>query len=331
MHAFERAELAKGLIDHIQDASWRGRLLPVAVAILCGTVATVLAVYRIPSANLNAQIRSTSAAFSPASTFEWKGNISVGSDELRFDKYAAALEAPQTDEPPGVEGRGSLGLAKGRAALKSLSAASGGQVTFELDASGQLQIFTNRSRASAQLLFWGKVQVDLQSDGHAQSEPFDVEVPETLYLDRVDKGVLPSVLQFTPKQSFELPLIEVSEVSFSREVLENNEATFRSSILEADLTIVDTDEEVSVGPNQSLTLVGFTGQIRRMSVGDEIQLSLTGKAEDIIVASGDVQRSLVPTYLSFMYQNQQIALVWSGVMFLWGMLWSVGRFIIRRS
>ncbi|MEM7674649.1 MAG: hypothetical protein AAF449_01460, partial [Myxococcota bacterium] len=35
MHAFEQAELAKGLVDHIYDASWRSRLLPVAVAILC--------------------------------------------------------------------------------------------------------------------------------------------------------------------------------------------------------------------------------------------------------------------------------------------------------
>ncbi|MEM7675541.1 MAG: hypothetical protein AAF449_06010, partial [Myxococcota bacterium] len=290
-----------------------------------------LAVYRIPSANITAEIRSTSAAFKPASTFEWNGNISIGSEEVRFDKYAAALTPSETDELPGREGRGSLGLRKGNAALKMLSVEPGGNVALELDSSGQLQVFSSRSAASARLLFWGQVQVELQNDGHVQSEPFDIDVPETLYLDRTDTGVLPSVLLFTPKMPFELPLIEVSDVSFSREVLENNETTFRSSILEGDLTILDIDEQVAVGPNQSLTLDGFTGQIRRLSVGNEIRLSLTGKAENIIVASGDVQRSLVPTYLGFMYKNQQIALVWSGVMFLWGMLWSVGRFIIRRS
>ena len=328
--AHEQAEIAKNAIQHMRDTSLFGRLLPIAVALVCGSIASVLAVYRIPTANLAAQVSCTSMALTPSEPYAWRGNARLAPSQVRFEKFFASLEPLDPDESPGPDNsRGALNLARGNAALKSVSFEPGTKVALELDRAGQLQLFASRGQADAQLVFWGRVQLELETDGNVKSERMNVDVPETLALARTDRGIVPSLLQFDPGARLELPIAEVDAVSFSREIIEDGATRFQTSLVTAKLSILDTDEKVTLGPNQSLTLVGFEGQIRRLSIDGDISLALTGTAEDIVVSSGEIRRSLVPTYLAFMYQNQQIALVWSGVVFLWGMLWSVGRFVTR--
>ena len=329
--ALDRAELAKRLRNHRRETSPAEWLVPVVVALLCGVMASVLAVYRIPTVNVAATVNCTSMSFAPAQTLAWNGDARFTSDAFRYEKFFVTLAPLEPGEKPGSDnGRGSLGLAKGDGSLKTMVFEPSTKVALEVDRSGQLQVFSSRGQVEAQVVFWGQVQLELESDGELQSDLQDIEVPETLYLARTDRGVVPSLLEFAPPQGFELPLVEVDGVSFSKEVLQDGLATFEPSIIEAEVSILDTDETTLAGPSQALSFVGFQGQIRRLKVGKEIKLSLTGTAEDIVLASGTVERSLAPTYLSYMYRNQQITLVWSGVMFLWGMLWSVGRFVARR-
>ncbi len=338
MLAFKRAELAQGLLDHRRHASWVGVLVPVVVAILCGVVASFLAVYRIPTTTVAATIRSTGVSFTPRSPLEWQGDAKLQTETFRFEKFAGALAPPEPDEMGEDEvdddsGRGALHLGRqGQAAFKALSVQKGAKVALEVDRAGLVQIITSRGPADARLLFWGRVEVEREVDGQMMSASMNViDVPETLYLNRTDPGIISSVLAFDPRPALAFPVIEVEAVSFSKEVLDDGASTFVSTIVDGRVSIIDTDQHSTLGPNQSLTLVGFQGQIRRLIVDDQIELALSGTADDIIVKTGNIERTLVPTYLGFMYQNQQIALIWSGVAFLWGMLWSVGRFITRQS
>ena len=331
--AFKRLELTQALLDSLRRRSWLPYILPVVVALVCGTVASILAVYRIPKTTVSARIRSNSVSFAGRESFEWKGDAQIKSDSFRFEKFHSASAPPEPDEPPAADtGRGAVRLGrKGKAALKTLSIQPGTKVAVEVDRSGQIQLISSQGPVEAQLVFWGAVDVEMETNGQLVTEHMNIEVPETLYLTRTDPGMVSSVLAFDPRGSVELPIIEAADVSFSKEVLEDGVTSFVSTIADGEVTVVDTDETTSVRANQSLIMTGFEGQIRHLTVDDDVELTLTGTAESIVVSTGNIERNLVPTYLRFMYQNQQIALVWSGIAFLWGMLWSVGRFVTRRS
>jgi hypothetical protein len=123
-------------------------------------------------------------------------------------------------------------------------------------------------------------------------------------------GVVPTSLRFVERQ---------------RAV--GKQSPFKTSVLDGELTIVSTGTQYTLGPDDTVELTGIKSERFKMNVSDHVEIQASGTATGLHLSTGGFKRSVTPSVLEFASMNHRLALVWGGVVFLWGFLWSAWRLI----
>ena len=104
-----------------------------------------------------------------------------------------------------------------------------------------------------------------------------------------------------------------------------SQSPFVSSIVSGELRVVATGARYPLGPEDVLEIDGVQAERLEIAVADQLTVQAAGSARGLHLRTGSFDRSLAPSVLEFAASNHRLALVWSGAVFLWGLLWSAGR------
>jgi hypothetical protein len=105
---------------------------------------------------------------------------------------------------------------------------------------------------------------------------------------------------------------------------------FVSSIVSGELRVVATGAHYVLGPEDVLEIDGTKAERLEIAITDQLTVHASGTARGLHLRTGSFDRSLAPSVLEFAASNHRLALIWSGVVFLWGLLWSAGRLMGAR-
>jgi hypothetical protein len=105
---------------------------------------------------------------------------------------------------------------------------------------------------------------------------------------------------------------------------------FVSSIVSGELRVVATGARYLLGPEDVLEIDGVNAERLEIAISDLLTVHAAGSARELQLRTGPFNRSLAPSVLEFAASNHRLALIWSGAVFLWGLLWSAGRLMAAR-
>jgi hypothetical protein len=195
------------------------------------------------------------------------------------------------------------------------------------------RFFLRGASAQLDLVLWDRVRLTDGSCG-STGEPavarIKRQLPETLHVE-TGVGKLNPVqlsLPLDPGRQLVFRQVDVDSLRFVREVsAAPGQHDFVSTIQTANLSLMESGASQVLGVDTFLELKGFAGTIRQIKITDKLEIQVEGTASRVLVGPSGYQRDLTPSYLQYLRNNQQLALLWAAAIFVWGLLWSGKRLL----
>ena len=130
-------------------------------------------------------------------------------------------------------------------------------------------------------------------------------------------------------ENLDLNNLNISEATFR---VENppGSGQFESTIHHGNIHLFDTKEKINILENEKLFIKAVDcRQARVFLSNDKIGFKFVGKINALSGGFQNISKNYKPTYLKYFYHNQQLALFWSALVFLFGIIWSIKNSLFR--
>jgi hypothetical protein len=345
-YTLERAEYLAKLLDLAERTRTRRSTRWQIPATLFGVGVVVLALVTIPVWRTNAVINVRSSALAVRldrdRAQELTDRIEVafldlanigGSVRLPMAKDASSHPVPERDLPLDAQ----LELTAqgpprpGVITLKPMVGAS--DSLFEMRSVGQGQIWmrwqpgASLDAALVSLKGWVRVPREAIRDAAAQSTPLQHEPAKAMRIDLGDSGFAEWTLQPINPVAFRLPIL-VRAVNFNSEPSGRAGTPPASAIRTGTLRVAGIDGVESLREGEELTIAVADKPLTITSLavdGHDIVLRIEGDVTRLETALAGERRNRMPTVLGWIRANPTLSLLWSAILFLFGVMTGVSR------
>lgn len=300
----------------------------IVIAFICVLTVGLLWYLRVPRTHVLVDIHSDVVAF--GLNEPWQLERRLGASQLRVE-YMESIQAPTLGiDIDSSNGDAWIDLSGGQIELDRAVFAAGGYL--EIDAGDeQMDWYFKNASFTGNLLLKGTVLLSAGNrpdlftlDGIRQS----IDIPETVQIKSGDKGMIPSVVRINPLDGWVFRNIRVNRLNFFRERVSTPGSTsFESAIRKGSITVHETGTETDLKEGDRLLLEGIAGRLIRVEQGSALRIKFEGTVEKLLTGPEGFERNLAPTYLEYLYVRKPLTFFWSAVVFLWGMLWSILKWI----
>lgn len=201
--------------------------------------------------------------------------------------------------------------------IKTLRISKGARVDLDLDEHRViLSVKDGQLRGTLQVH-----QADLRLENSADEMRQSIAQTTGMLLEfeSVIAGEMPVTLWFTSQEAWRLDHWRVDDLGFTRPDPPGSKY-WVSTLGGGALTLLNTDTETVLYPADHVKLEQFQGS--RLSITPD-KIIAEGRANRVLSGPKEQLIRRSPTVLEYLYHQQQLALFWSAVLFLWGMFWSV--------
>ena len=135
-------------------------------------------------------------------------------------------------------------------------------------------------------------------------------------------------ISWSPKQNFELVQIPITDFAF----FDSTDIPRISYIKKGKISLIDTDETYDLLPYDELKH-DFVGEqkIDRLFFDEEgIHLQMSARVSTLSIGARGFQKQLKPSFFDYLRKSEQYAFVWTALLWLWGMLWSIKRTLFTK-
>lgn len=235
--------------------------------------------------------------------------------EMRAEGFNRIESADPTLVQRGLDGGASqLGLQAQRLSLRRINYPAGAKLDFEAGAQ-TVRLAIDGAAHAAEFEIGGQVS---SSFGGSPREPGNYAVTEWL---KLTAGSAPTELWFTHKpergylwrglQPDSLRLVE-------RQAGADGQVRLVSALRQGVLRLPATGRELRLIAGSGLALDGLQLDQADLTLGEHVDLRLSGSAQDLVLETGGFQQSLKPSLLDYVAQNHSLGLLWSTAGLLWG-------------
>lgn len=320
------------LLSALPPNRWRESLIAACVGLICVSLIGLAWTLRIPGTKFTLAVEGDGVTVALASPWSWSGGLAIDPVPARLADFSL-IEVPSAQSVgKRLEGRPWAEISGGQVMLNRLAAEDGSQITFEYGADGALRIFARNATFSGEMTVQGAAkivggsEVTRQDVNHLLSPAF----PETVRFLADGTGAIPARLALHPSEALALNDMPVRGISFTREVPDRpGSIVFVSTIGGGSITLSDVARTVKLRKGEALFLKGLSGRITDIQIDGMIKVLFQGSAEEIRLGAAGFDRNLSPTVIDYLYHNQRVPLVWSGLVFLWGIIWSTRKFLFN--
>lgn len=327
----ERIEAYDRLLAAAPKQRWRELAWAVAVAAVCVSVLGAGLSIRVRSAPIVLEVTAGTSTMALAEPWQFNDSAAVRSRLLSLRELEELELPPAVSVPQPLRGNAWVTVEGGRVAVAALSFGADSTLTFEAGPERHIDLYVRGGSLAGAVTLTGSQRL---AAGTGTSDPgitaeAEFPIPEIISFRSASQGVVPTQLRIVPDDAIELYDMRVRRLSFTRDVpSEPGGVEFVSTIDEGRLTLSDIGRTVSLHKYELLSLREVVGRIRRMSIGERIDLVFEGTAAQILVGPHGFQQDLTPTIAEYLYHNQRVVFLWSVLAFAWGVLWSARRMLV---
>jgi len=259
---------------------------------------------------------------------EWRTNSEFISDSFYMNNlYKVYTEqhpielAEQTSEPENFEAF-DMRLDGHGIKLKELRINNDAEIELEID-KDQLKIYAKNAQLSGRFsIKQGKVVINYDE---RIIENINDRPPSTISFKTIATSYDsdPIRIDLSNNIFWEFLNLKINSINFIQEYPPNS-GIFESTIDSGKIILNETAANIDLRKEESLII--DIEEIHRLAINgknDKIHIYFEGVLSKIVVGPRGYERNLKPTYLGYIYHNQRLALFWSAVVFIWGLLWSI--------
>jgi len=172
---------------------------------------------------------------------------------------------------------------------------------------------------------------------------FDIEdarvkiITPTTTIDTVVSSIPPETFTFATGRAVGVPIhigvndsatfqlrdIPVATIRFLREITPAS-GKFESSVLRGTIRVLETEQVIELPQGDRLFLSQIVAQRCRITkTGDKLLVHLEAQTKHLKVGPAGFEKNLIPAIIEYFYLSKRIEFLWSALMFLLGLLWSL--------
>jgi hypothetical protein len=312
-----------------------------AALVLMGTLAVVslLLFARIPETDIELEVSLAESSFALAkdqvltSAMELSALGVSGLRGVQLPRSRGeSREVSQTldDSNPAISlTRSSIGKRHGTVTLAPLLLAAGTRVTLHYsELPNQCQLSTNAAGLALQATVDGPVTV---GPSGSPAREMDFTSPRPVLLEGgSEETELDLTFSSMPQSPFS-PQLQVQDLSFARidQFLGPDRTLVKrlSTILSGTLYLESLNgQERRLRPGEELRFERSQGEIRTLELADHhIGLKFHGRVRGMTTGAGEGHRSLMPTYLEWLWARHGLSLLWATSLYIFGLIASALR------
>jgi len=174
-------------------------------------------------------------------------------------------------------------------------------------------------------LYVESVDVALERGLHRIEIPVSVDSgdpPETITFDRSARRLPPASIRLFTRDPWQVTDLQVDQLGFLEEV-RGGSGVFRSTIVGGQVETLESGLKVALNEGDCLELRGILTKRLDLSrsTNGGIRVTLEGSATTVLTGPRGFERNLKPSLLTYLYHQQPLAILWSSVAFLFGLIW----------
>lgn len=209
---------------------------------------------------------------------------------------------------------------------------------FNLDKKGEIAIETLTD--TIHFYMKGYISGSFQVSGNAkmragnQGSVVEIEInkhligPELLDFETKNKGAVPTEFKFNTIQPIVLINTEIDSLAFVRELSKNTSHSHSiSTIVSGTISLPEINKIIELHPGDELVFRALSGRLTHLEIGKQINIQFAGSAESIRIGPKDLERTLEPNWLIYLYNQEKLVFIYSSFLFIWGILWSIRKTI----
>lgn len=301
------------------------------VAVCCIFFVGLLWTLRIGETKITLVIKSEAVALELAESSSWGGELSLDMNPDRIETLTV-LNAPAL----GIDIKSKSGSAwiqvnAKKILLTQLNIERNGILELSQSSGRSLTIFAKATELNGRLEVMGPAALSVgeETAGTSIDKRLNLTIPETIDFHASGVGTVPIRFRSRSGAFWILQNLSVKSMTFAKEISrEPGEFSAVSTIMEGALTLYDAGKKtVTLHEGDRLLLEGVEGRVVKLRGGKGINVIFEGAVKKIKIGPKGFEHDHMPTYLIYLYYNQPLALLWSAVVSLWGILWSIRRTI----
>ena len=315
-------------------------VIPLKLALLVGIACLLFASFalslRIPWTRVQFDVATTSIVMRLKNELSWHGAWNIDPKKVSLRNFTH-IELPPEEYGSRNETSLEMTVAKGRVRIDDLF----------FDHGALLEIAVNDGAADIKVsgaTFRGDLDISGEVRGHTGAsldaglpfKQFDPDMPpgsfHFLYIAQGASDLQPpAFMNGSSAETLALSDITVTSLSFEEEHPKPGrpeQISFTSQITSGTITMMDSSEQITLSPADTLRLTDVRGRITALQLThDGVRAKFEGTAGEVSLGTGDFARNLKPTVLEWAFHQQKLALFWGALTFLWGIIWSARKLI----
>jgi hypothetical protein len=289
---------------------------------LCVFFAGLAWAWHVPYTHISVTATTRAITFRLTEPLQFLGSWQLdGESGLSVGNFAE-LTLPRGFTPQVLKGRALFEVLQGQVIFSEFRLGENGVLTI-LREDPTLHLLASNASLRGQAQVFGQPSVVAGSMGETATlnSPTFPNTPGVVSFFDDGKPNLAVRIDVRPKDEIVLRNIKIDMLSLSRD--ESGTGEFVSGIESGVLTIGETSEKFELTYEDQLNIGTFKGVIKELHVGPGLlRISFDGRAGHVSIGSGGLRKNLVPTWLTYIYNQPHPGFLWGSVVFLWSVLWS---------
>jgi len=266
---------------------------------------------------------------------EWKVNDQVIADAY----YINNLQQVSTDEQPAefIEKPSDTSFAEvfdmsiegERVKLTQFELPSNTLIELEINPN-QLQIYAKGSQLSGRFSI-RRGQAVINGEEQQYNIPINLP-PSTISFKTIKTNYDYDPIRFdlNGNHFWEFTNLRVNSLNFYRENPPNS-GSFESTIESGKISIYESESQIILTRGEALSIeIASNRSTSIKKLEDKFHLSFEGEVMKIIAGPEGFEKNLKPTLLEYFYYNKRLTFLWSAIVFIWGLLWSIRNTLFRK-
>jgi hypothetical protein len=315
--------------DRLPAHEW---MWPAVVTCLCIAVIGILWSIRVSRTDVSLSLDTTSIRTVLADA--WRLENAFHSPQMHFERLAS-IAAPNLGLSIDGSSDAWLQLEGGQIVLQTLEFKDKAMLEIFAD-ENELKMFASRAPFSGTVSVMGKITVSAGPGAGSVSthRSYDIDIPETIEFSVTEPQNVPTQLSIHSPNKWSFSKPRVSDISFVREeVTGAGERALTSGVKSGTVRFNDTSWPTLDVREGDLLRVNRTASARLDAQGDgsSMHVTLNGVVGGVTIGDSETRKDLAPSYLEYIYNRKSLAFLWSGIVFLWGLVWRVSKTVFGRS
>lgn len=137
-------------------------------------------------------------------------------------------------------------------------------------------------------------------------------------------GAIPILISGIPIDTVIFNNIQIKQLGFTRRApVGSGSEKFISTVNSGTIWLNEVSEKFTLNMEDFISLSIKEGRIIQTKIMENINLYFEGIVNDIKIGPENDQRSIMPTWLEYLYTNQRLAFFWGAIIFIWSLLWGI--------